>query len=127
LTALGGILEYVIHIVIQDFVNGRYRPTDDCLSATRQGLATRLDKAAKAMGVSKSEFIRQCLTDRLNRLDGVSKATSTAWEVGKDLFGCCASGRGELSIRAKEIARGRIRENFAKENRHRQRSDRRVD
>ena len=86
-------------------------------------LAQRLDKAAKTAGVSKSAFIRQCLTDRLN---GEAKPQPTAWELGKDLFGCCASGEGDLSTRAKEIAGEKIRENFAKENRHRQRSHRRA-
>jgi hypothetical protein len=87
-------------------------------------LAKRLEQAAKATGVTKSEYIRQCLTRLLN---GESQPRPTAWELGKDLFGCYHSGQGELSIRAKELARERIRENFATENRHRQRLDRRAD
>ena len=89
------------------------RPTTVSLRLDKD-LARRLDAAAKAAGVSKSEYIRQCLTAHFN---GEVKPPPTAWELGKDLFGCYHSGRGDLSIRAKEIARERIRENFAKENR----------
>lgn len=38
----------------------------------------------------------------------------TAWELGKDLFGRWRSGRNDLSARAKEIAKERIRAKHAK-------------
>lgn len=79
-------------------------------------LAKRLEQAAKAEGASKSEFIRQCLVDRL---DGESPARPTAWELGKDLFGCFDSGDGTLSERADEVVRERIHAKYAAKRRRR--------
>ena len=81
-----------------------------------EDLERRLAAAAKAAGVSKSEFIRQCLTDRL---DGESQAQPTAWELGKDLFGCFDSGDGTLSERADEVVRERIYAKYAAKRRRR--------
>lgn len=67
-------------------------------------LTRKLAAAAKARGVSKSELIRACLDQYLAGAD----QGPTAWDLGKHLFGCYKSGRGDLSVRAKEIARERI-------------------
>jgi predicted DNA-binding protein len=73
-------------------------------------LTKRLASLAKARGVSKSELIRKCLRDYLTEQE------PTAWELGKHLFGCYKSGQGDLSVRAKEIARTRIHARRAKKN-----------
>lgn len=72
-------------------------------------LARRVEAAAEERGLSKSEFIRQCLTEQLDQ----TERRPTAWEVGKDLFGCCHSGTGDLSTRTEEIVREKIHEKFA--------------
>lgn len=73
----------------------------------------RLAAVAKAKGLSKSEVIRQCLGEYL---DGAEQQP-TAWELGKDLFGCFKSGKGDLSARAKQIARERRHARSRKTNR----------
>lgn len=74
-------------------------------------LAQKLDAAADAAGVSKSEFIRQCLSDRLEEAEA---ERPSAWELGKDLFGCFSSGDGTLSERTEEVVRERIHAKYAK-------------
>ena len=76
-------------------------------------LAQRLEAAAKAKGVSKSELIRDCLNKYLE--DEAKKPT--AWELGKDFFGCYDSGRGDLSVRAEEIVKERNHAKRANANR----------
>jgi hypothetical protein len=76
-------------------------------------LDRKLAALAKAKGVSKSELIRTCLSEYLADAD----RQRTAWELGKDLFGCYRSGRSDLSVRAKEIARERVRARHAKNSR----------
>ena len=76
-------------------------------------LQRQLVSAAKAQGISKSELIRTCLGEYL--ANGAQGAT--AWELGQRLFGCFDSGRGDLSVRAKEIARERIHARRTKKNR----------
>ena len=75
-------------------------------------LARRLEAAARARGLSKSELLRQCLEEYLSRND----KQPTAWELGKDLFGCYDSGLGHLSERAEEIVKQRIHAKLAKAN-----------
>ena len=75
-------------------------------------LTRKLASLAKARGMTKSELIRKCLRDYLAGSD----QEPTAWELGKHLFGCYKSGRGDLSVRAKEIARTRIHARRAKAN-----------
>jgi hypothetical protein len=67
-------------------------------------LARRLARVANARRVSKSELIRQCLEKYLPDTED----QPSAWELGKHLFGCFNSGHGDLSIRAKDIAREHI-------------------
>jgi Ribbon-helix-helix protein, copG family len=76
-------------------------------------LSKRLSSLAKMKGVSKSELIRKCLDEYLQG----EEQQPTAWEVGKHLFGCFDSGLGDLSARAKDIARERIHAGRAKKNR----------
>jgi len=75
-------------------------------------LSRKLASLAKARGISKSELIRQCLQDHLDK----GEKQSTAWELGKDLFGCYKSGRGDLSVKAPQIVRARIHARSAKNN-----------
>jgi Ribbon-helix-helix protein, copG family len=78
-----------------------------------EALRRKLAAAAKARAISKSELIRRCLETYLSD----AETRPTAWELGKDLFGCWDSGRGDLSARAKEIAREKIRAKHAKRSR----------
>jgi Ribbon-helix-helix protein, copG family len=75
-------------------------------------LTRKLASLAKARGMTKSELIRKCLRDYL----AGPEQGPTAWDLGKDLFGCYKSGHGELSLRAKDIARARIHARRAKTN-----------
>ena len=75
-------------------------------------LTRKLAAAAKAKGISKSELIRKCLHEYL----AGEEQAPTAWELGKDLFGCYDSGQGDLSVRAKEIVKERVHANRAKRN-----------
>ena len=64
-------------------------------------LERQLAIAAQKVGVSKSELVRQCLTEYLD-----SRGDSrTAWKLGKNLFGRHGSGRTDLAASAKRIAR----------------------
>jgi hypothetical protein len=76
-------------------------------------LTRKLASVAKARGISKSELIRKCLDEYL----AGEEEGPTAWDLGRDLFGCFDSGQGDLSARAKEIARERIHARRAKKNR----------
>jgi hypothetical protein len=76
-------------------------------------LSRKLAAAAKARGISKSELIRACLDEYL----AGSKSGPTPWDLGKHLFGCYDSGRRDLSVRAKEIARERIHARLPKKDR----------
>jgi hypothetical protein len=63
-----------------------------------------LDSAARALGMTKSEFVRQCLRERLER----ETLEPTAWELGKNLFGKHSSDRADFGRNAKRVARARI-------------------
>ena len=76
-------------------------------------LTRQLVSLAKARGMTKSELIRKCLRDYL----AGAEQGPTAWELGKHLFGRYKSGQGDLSVRAKEIARARIHARRAKTDR----------
>jgi predicted DNA-binding protein len=76
-------------------------------------LSKRVATLAKAKGLSKSELIRQCL----DRYLAEEQEMPTAWELGKDLFGCFRSGRGDLSVRAKEIVMEHVHARRAEKNR----------
>ncbi len=76
-------------------------------------LKRKLAAAAKVKGLSKSELIRKCLGEYL----AGNEQEPTAWELGKQLFGCFDSAKGDLSVRAKEIAKERIHARRAQKNR----------
>jgi len=76
-------------------------------------LTRKLTAVAIARGISKSELIRKCLDQYL----ADEAQEPTAWELGKDLFGCYNSGQGDLSVRAEEIARERIHAKHARKGR----------
>lgn len=76
-------------------------------------LKMRLASVAKTRGISRSELIRKCLAEYL----ASQEQQPTAWELGRDLFGCYDSGQGDLSVRAKEVARERIHARRPKTNR----------
>lgn len=81
-------------------------------------LTRKLAAVAKARGVSKSELIRKCLDEYL----AGEEQELSAWDLGKHLFGCYDSGQGDLSVRAKEIAKERINAGRAKKSHRSQRS-----
>lgn len=64
-------------------------------------LEQALDRAARQAGVSKSEYLRQCLEQRL----AADVSRPSAYELGKDLFGGDPSGRTDLATNAKQIFR----------------------
>ena len=69
-------------------------------------LERELEAAARAAGLTKSEFVRRGLHDAIARARKVAKPTP--WELGKDLFGKVASGNPELSqARARELIAAR--------------------
>jgi hypothetical protein len=76
-------------------------------------LSRRLAVVAKAKGLSKSELVRKCLDEYL----AGQEQQPSAWELGKDLFGCFDSGKGDLSVRAREIARERLHDRRARKSR----------
>jgi hypothetical protein len=76
-------------------------------------LERKLATLAKAQGLSKSALVRKCLDEYLT----AEAQQPTAWELGKHLFGCFDSGRGDLSARGGEIARERIHARRAKQDR----------
>lgn len=73
-----------------------------------------LAQAARRAGISKSEYLRQCLIYRLE----VEKSHSWAYEEGKDLFGKYGSGKGDLARNSEKYLKEIIREK-ARRRRHR--------
>ena len=73
-----------------------------------------LARAARLAGVSKSEFVRQCIEDRKQS----EESRPTAYELGKDLFGKYGSGRGDLARNSEQIVKEIIRDK-ARRRRHR--------
>jgi RHH-type rel operon transcriptional repressor/antitoxin RelB len=60
---------------------------------------------ARREGVTRSDLVRQCLREFLER----KLRSATSWELGKDLFGKFGSGRSDLSSRRKAIVGEKIR------------------
>ena len=70
-----------------------------------KSLERALVRAARAQGLSKSEFVRQCLQRQL-----AEKAERpTLYEAGKHLFGKYGSGRSDLATNSEQIVRELIR------------------
>lgn len=63
-----------------------------------------LSRSARQAGVSKSEFLRQCLAARLQ----AEAKQPSLYESGKDLFGGDPSGRQDLVRDSKRIVREKI-------------------
>ncbi len=59
---------------------------------------------AKNLGLTKSELIRQCISDYIAK-----SQHSNAWEVGKELFGKYSSNQGNLSADRKELIKLKIK------------------
>ena len=69
-------------------------------------LERELEEAARATGLTKSEFVRRGLHDAIARVK--KKAKPSPWDLGKDLFGKVSSGNPGLSqTRARDIVRAR--------------------
>ena len=69
-------------------------------------LECELEAAARAAGLTKSEFVRRGLHDAIARVKKAAKPS--AWDLGKDLFGKVSSGNPDLSrTRARDIIRAR--------------------
>lgn len=75
-------------------------------------LSIRLDKktenqleyTSQRLGISKSELVRESLVEYLIKLE-----QSSAWEIGKDLFGKHKSGDGKLSEAQSSTIKAKIK------------------
>ncbi len=65
-----------------------------------------LEVTAKRFKITKSELIRRSIEDYLKKLD----KGSSAWELGRDLFGKYSSGKGNLSVDKKKILKQKLLE-----------------
>jgi predicted DNA-binding protein len=74
-------------------------------------LEQELNNYAKMMGLTKSELIRNLITEFINR---ESKKPSP-WELGRHVFGRVGSSQGNLSADRKKIIKEKL---HAKKNRH---------
>lgn len=61
-------------------------------------LAAELEKAARREGISKSEYARRALRDRMRLQQTDMQRTPTALELAGDLVGSIKGGPGDLSI-----------------------------
>ena len=69
-------------------------------------LERELAAAARAAGLTKSEFVRRGLRDAIARVR--KSAKPTPWDLGKDLFGKVSSGIPDLARkRARDIISAR--------------------
>ncbi len=69
-------------------------------------LEKSLGQLSEKEGVSKSDIIREALSEYLER-----KITATTpWELGENKFGKYGSGRDDLSVNRKKIIREKIRD-----------------
>jgi hypothetical protein len=67
-------------------------------------LEKELQRSAAEEGLTKSQMLRQCLIEYLQR----KKSNHLAWELGKDLFGKAGSGRRDLAANHKRIFREKL-------------------
>jgi predicted DNA-binding protein len=67
-------------------------------------LEKNINNIAHQMGVTKSELIRRSITAFIETVEKPSP-----WELGNELFGKYASGKGNLSADRKTIVKERIR------------------
>ena len=66
-------------------------------------LENSIQRSAKLLGISKSELIRNSVTEYLSKL-----SKPNPWEMGKDYFGKYASGQTNLSSDRKLLLKKRI-------------------
>lgn len=64
-----------------------------------------LNRSAEALGVTKSEFIRQLLQERL----ATNASQATPWQLGHELFGREGSGQSDRSRNRKGILKQKLR------------------
>jgi len=66
-------------------------------------LENSIQRSAKLLGISKSELIRNSVTEYLSKL-----SKPNPWELGKDYFGKYASGQVNLSSDRKLLFKKKI-------------------
>lgn len=69
-----------------------------------QKLEQQINITAKHLGLSKSELIRNSISEYLSKLK-----QPNAWDIGEDLFGKYSSGLGNLSSDRKELIKSTIK------------------
>jgi len=74
-------------------------------------LEQELERTAASLGVSKSEFIRKVLVEKLKE----ERNLRTPWEMGKSVFGKFGSGSSNRSTDRKKILKNKL---SAKKSRH---------
>ncbi len=67
-------------------------------------LEQAINITAKNLGLTKSELIRQSISDYIAKTK-----KPNAWDSGKDLFGKYSSNHGNLSVDRKKIVKEKIR------------------
>ena len=67
-------------------------------------LENNIQRSAKLLGISKSELIRNSVTEYLSKL-----SKPNPWELGKGYFGKYASGQTNLSADRKLLLKKRIK------------------
>ncbi len=65
-----------------------------------------LDRTAKSQGLTKSEFLRALIDERLRE----ESQRASPWQLGGERFGRVGSGRGDLSTTHKTKLKQKLRE-----------------
>ena len=77
------------------------------LRLNNEQLERKLEQAAEQEGISRTEFLRRCLQERLEG-EQPKELKRSAYELGKHLFGKYSSDRSDLARRSEEIVREKI-------------------
>ena len=64
-----------------------------------------LERTAAAQGLTKSEFLRSLIDERLEE----DARRATPWQLGHERFGRVGSGRGDLSTTRKSKLKAKLR------------------
>jgi predicted transcriptional regulator len=75
------------------------------------GLERKLNQHARMIGLPKSQFIRNLISDYFKK----KSENLTPWQLGQKVFGQEGSGRGNLSTDRKKIFKEKL---HAKKNRY---------
>ncbi len=67
-------------------------------------LENKVKTTASQLGISKSELIRISVSEYIQK-----QQKPNAWELGKELFGKHASGKGDLSENRKALMKEKIK------------------